>query len=341
METSEDLTKENLLAEKKGEINLLKLLHVLFYYRKFILFTVGVAFVIACLYCLFAAKEYNSSITLLPSKSNPSQDQLVGKFGGIAGILGIGFTGQDQNAKLYDDLLKSRQFCKKLIRLKFKVEGLESVMPILNLLGYDIDPQDTLFELKASKAIAGFFRKFLAVTILDNGIIKINLATPYGELSAKLLNTVVANFDEYHRENIFKAAEENVKFIEKRLEEINNSLKNSENSLKVFSEENRRIEKSPKLLLRRERLVREVKFNEELFITLKKEYELAKIQENRDASVIKVLDDAQPSGTPSWPKSKKILLLTLVCSFLLACVLAICFDYFLRFLPILITIFKK
>lgn len=77
------------------------------------------------------------------------------------------------------------------------------------------------------------------------------------------------------------------------------------------------LEKVPGVSLEYIRKLREVKYYEALFELLAKQYEAARIDEARDASVIQVLDKAIVPEKRSWPKrSYMILAVTLFSLFL-------------------------
>ena len=57
------------------------------------------------------------------------------------------------------------------------------------------------------------------------------------------------------------------------------------------------------------RLMREVKYNEALFEALAKQYELARVEEAREAPLVQVLDRATPPEKKSGPKRAQIVIL--------------------------------
>ena len=69
------------------------------------------------------------------------------------------------------------------------------------------------------------------------------------------------------------------------------------------------LKKSPETSLKYVRLIRELKYQETLFELLAKQYELAKLDEAKNATLIQVLDKAIPPEKKSWPKRTIITLL--------------------------------
>jgi tyrosine-protein kinase Etk/Wzc len=82
------------------------------------------------------------------------------------------------------------------------------------------------------------------------------------------------------------------------------------------------LEKVPGAGLEYVRKFREVKYRETLFELLAKQYEAARIDEARDASVIQVMDKAVPPEKRSWPKRGLFVLAVTLFALLLGILLA-------------------
>jgi uncharacterized protein involved in exopolysaccharide biosynthesis len=63
-----------------------------------------------------------------------------------------------------------------------------------------------------------------------------------------------------------------------------------------------RIGNSPRLALEEARLNRAVREQEEIYLSVSREFELAKIQENRDVPLLAMLDSAVPPIKRYWPR---------------------------------------
>jgi tyrosine-protein kinase Etk/Wzc len=82
------------------------------------------------------------------------------------------------------------------------------------------------------------------------------------------------------------------------------------------------LEKVPGAGLEYVRKLREVKYRETLFELLAKQYEAARIDEARDASVIQTLDKAIAPEKRSWPKRSLFVMAVTLFAFLLGILLA-------------------
>ena len=74
--------------------------------------------------------------------------------------------------------------------------------------------------------------------------------------------------------------------------------------MKAFNEQNRQVS-SPSLILQQDRLARNVEVQKEIFLTLKQQLELAKIEEIQGASIMQVLD---APNVPLSPENKNLKL---------------------------------
>ena len=91
-------------------------------------------------------------------------------------------------------------------------------------------------------------------------------------------------------------ANKKTSFIENRITLVIDDLEKSEQRLKAFNEQNRQI-LSPSLKLEEERNKREVDVQKEIYLTLKLQLELAKIELVQESSIIQILDKPQiPQG---------------------------------------------
>ncbi|MGB2870033.1 MAG: hypothetical protein WBD36_16410, partial [Bacteroidota bacterium] len=115
------------------------------------------------------------------------------------------------------------------------------------------------------------------------------------------------------------SAGEQRKFVEGRITEVKSDLETAENRLKEFREKNRIVTGSPQLLLEQERLLRELQINATVYTELKKQYEIAKIEEIKNIPIINVMDEARPAALKDRPKRRDIVLTMLLLSFLGTC----------------------
>ncbi len=136
-------------------------------------------------------------------------------------------------------------------------------------------------------------------------------------LAAEVLNTVIAETDKFMRLKKTTNASEQLKWIEERLTQVEAELRNAEDALKNFRERNRRVADSPQLLLEQERFMRDVQVKSTVFIELKRQAELAKIEEIKNITIVNVLDEARAPVKKERPKRAIITGTVFILAFLL------------------------
>ncbi|MGA7161876.1 MAG: GNVR domain-containing protein, partial [Bacteroidota bacterium] len=78
----------------------------------------------------------------------------------------------------------------------------------------------------------------------------------------------------------------------------------------------RRVSDSPQLLLEQERFIREVQINSTLYTELKRQYELAKIDEIKNIPIVNIMDSGRPAAKKEKPQRSIIVLASLFLSFI-------------------------
>ena len=119
---------------------------------------------------------------------------------------------------------------------------------------------------------------------------------------------VLAELESLNRYFKSETVNEKTTFIENRIKAVESELELSEQDLKNFNERNQQIF-SPALQLEQERLDRNVEVQKGIFLTLKQQLELAKIEEVQEASVVQILDKPQIALGPSNKNLKWSVLL--------------------------------
>jgi uncharacterized protein involved in exopolysaccharide biosynthesis len=198
--------------------------------------------------------------------------------------------------QLYADLLLSRRFMTQLAetRYSFTSGGKRYSGTPTQLFGIDAgSPQATRRE--TLKLLGGMVN---AEVNPMTGVVGFGVSTPWPALSeqiGKQLLAMVAQFNVSTRQS--QAAAER-RFTEGRLNQAARELRAAENALQGFLESNRRIDNAPELVLRRERLQRDIAEHQTVYAMLSQAYEQARIDEVRDTPVITVIETPAGSARP-------------------------------------------
>ena len=141
------------------------------------------------------------------------------------------------------------------------------------------------------------------------------VSMPEPQLAADILNEVTLELDKFIQNKRTTSAGLQRKFVEGRLKEVKEDLTHTENSLKEFREKNRQV-LSPQLLLEQERMIRDVQINAAIYTELRKQFEIAKIEEVKNIPVINIMDPARPAATRDTPRRSTIVITVFLLSLL-------------------------
>ncbi len=241
-------------------------------------------------------KYYKSTATLLPETQKDKLSSL-GQFADIASLAGVSVPGSEI-ARLYPIIVTSETILRSVILKKYKTEAFQDSVNLMQYFDYtEYTPNENMAKVLIR------FRGLMSATH-DNktSVVTLTMEMPEPELAATVLNTVVAELDGFMRSKRVTNAGEQVKWIAVRIKEVEDEMKRAEEKLKDFRERNRQVGGSPQLLMEQDRLSRDVQVKATVYIELKKQYELAKLEEIKNISIVNVLDPGRAPVKKERPK---------------------------------------
>ena len=295
------------------ELFLRNLLRILWRSRKTIVMSTLAVIILSVGISLILPKSFKSTAVILPQNNQ----SMLGAFSGLsnlASLTGLSF-GQSSMEQLFPDIVNSEALLKQVIYTRYKTEKFADSVNLIQYWEIEEDTETENFEEALEK-----FRKNIIVDYdKRTNIVSITYSIGEIQLVSDVLNKVIALLDEYIRKMKITSATEQRNWIEQRLVQVQNDLASSENALKDFREKNRIISNSPQLLLEQQRMIRDVEINTVIYTELKKQYELARIEELKNIPVVNILDSARPPAKKDKPKRAIIVLVSTMLGFLAAC----------------------
>jgi uncharacterized protein involved in exopolysaccharide biosynthesis len=256
--------------------------------------TGGISLLFA-VYLYFSPSSYVSTSTLLPDIQGLQNLQKRGAIGELAAAAGLtmGLTP----SQLFPEIIRSERILSQIMKQKFGLESGKEAMTVAEIWGLTENDTSAQYENTLKR-----LRRVIDIS-LDRRtmIVTLQVTTENPQLSSQLANSIVSVLDTFSLEFRKKLAGEQRTWIENRLIEIQRDLAQSEEALKQFRERNRSVLNSPQLLLEQARFTREVEINSTVFIELKKQLEIATIEEAKNTSIVLVLDPARPPYLKSGP----------------------------------------
>ena len=277
--------------------------------RRFFAELAAAAFIGSVIVALLLPAQYTSKVVLLPSGK---QDKM-GVLSGLASSMGFDVsgatTGLESSSLLYPEILKSRLIGEAVLFARYRYTHKRK--PV----------EQTLLEYLKAKNLESGLRKLASLrqVAMDvkTGIITLAVTTGRRELSALVANQFVTELERYNRSKRKTKALNHQKNLERRLDSVKVELAQSENQLESFLEKNRNFAVSDDPELNRElaQLKRELGIKSETYMTLTQQYELAKIETEKEIPIVQILDAAVPALKKSAPKRTLLVLTTTAAAF--------------------------
>lgn len=261
---------------------------------------------------LLVSPTYTATTSFVP-ETNP-QSRLPSGLAGLANQFGISLGSEaSRSPKFYAEVLRSRDLMERVLLNNYvdprqdqhAAKDSATLLDILGVTGPD-----------SSRRLDRGIRKLdgmIAVRVNDQtSIVSLSVDAHYPPLAAAVANRFVEYLNAFNAQHRQSQAREQRKFVEQRLADGERELRGAEEDLRTFYERNRSWQQSPQLTFEEGRLRRQVEIRQELYLTLKREYETARIQEVNDTPVITVIDAATPPARKSKPKRGLLVITALV-----------------------------
>lgn len=254
--------------------------------------------------------KYRSSATiLLPSNQS-------GSMGGLAGLasqfgMNIPSSGGSSQADLSSpllipELLKSRTFIETLLGEKFYIEMYNKELDLLSVMNNGVEPSINDREVIITEILPKI--NDMISFISSGSFSQISVVAIEPLFAKELSDAVLKNIAILNSNFRSQSLKEKTLFIENRIKLVERDLRDAESKYKLFLEQNRQVI-SPSLLLDQERISRDVEIQKGIYLTLKQQLELARIEQIEEASIIKILDKPQYPLYPFNIKLKSSLLI--------------------------------
>jgi tyrosine-protein kinase Etk/Wzc len=170
-------------------------------------------------------------------------------------------------------------------------------------------------EIKAFQQRTGMFQVDAQARAIIEGIARLRAGIAVKEVEAKVLRSfATAQNPDLQR------VEEEIRALRQELEKVETSKGHGFDPLMPSG-------RVPEMGTEYLRKLRQLKYNETLYELLSKQFELAKLDEARDAVVIQVIDRAIPPERKSWPPRAWIVLLSAAMGLLLVIIFVLRLEW--------------
>ena len=301
--------------------------------KKYFIRTTLAFFIISIIYVSFKTDYYKSTISLYAA-GELDDSSLLGQYGSLAENLGFATT---PSSNYYiPDIIDSRSLKKKIIQKKWN--NSKTSQPV-NLIGYwDMDQVGLIgriINFIKSIFISNEF-KDIEISQLNNaidkldglinvdernsGLIVVSVHMEEPKLASDIANYIsdyVVSFIEREQRDF---ADKSKEFIMDRMQISKDELNDSEEKLTNFRKKHPLVLDTPDLQLDRARLIRAVDVNQQVFITIREQLEIAKIEASKERLFINILDKAEENPDKDKPNRLFLVLIITLCGLFISIV---------------------
>lgn len=259
-----------------------------------------VAGIIVAVIALLVRPTFTATTTFVPVATSSSATLPTG-LASIAGEFGINLGSTAAvSPDFFAEVLTSHELLRATLRSEFDdprphATGKAALIEILDTKGKTPAElmENGIRELETD-VTQGVDRR--------TGIVTLTVAGRSPALVAAVANHMVELLNAFNLERLQLQSRERRRFVGDRLQQADSELHAAETAQLQFLQANRRYADSPLLAFEENRLTRQVQLRQEVFQTLTREYEEARIAEVRDTPVLTVIDPAVPPERRSAPR---------------------------------------
>ena len=329
------------LITENDEINLAAILDIIKLEKIFILKLTLFFTMIGLIYSLLATLYFRSTISMYPAGELSQSSGVLGEFQGLAKTFGMGSLGPAPTYNI-PDIINSRRLKKDIVQKIWKTQNFPEGSNLVTFWELDkpkfFSPKKWISKfLPKGNFIADSNAKLIHEAILDlddlitvreeiSGLITVSILMQDPTLAANIANYIANYVKDFISYEQHREAQRNRKFVEDQKSDAKIQFELSEELLTSFRKKHPIPRDTPELQMQRSRLESGIEENRAVYITIRQQYEIAKIEEAKEKLLINILDIAEPAIKKDKPKRTLIVLLSLFGGFMVSIPIALFRD---------------
>jgi uncharacterized protein involved in exopolysaccharide biosynthesis len=246
------------------------------------------------LWSLSQERAYAATASFIPQaaegRSGVGAAALAQQFG-----VSLGSERPGESPQFYVELLRSRTVLRDAVESEYQVPAEDGAVRRANLIDlFDIEgDRNTLppWRRAADKLEDGISTSVARET----GLVRLTVSGPDPALAEQIAQRLLEILETFNTEVRQSRAQEESRFIGARLTDAQAELRTVETALQEFLRQNRDFRNSPELTFEHDRLQRQVAMRQEVYTSLVRSQEQARIDAVRDTPHFTVVD--HPAGT--------------------------------------------
>lgn len=339
----QDETKTGSPIIQGDEIDIIALVKTIWYERKTIYYSIGVALIIGLLIAFVSPKKYTATATLLPSAEKKGSN--LGGLGVLAGMAGINLNSMFDETSgipsdLYPQVINSLPFQEELIHQKFNFEKFDRPVSIYDyvsadsvktvgslilkytlklpwtLKNYILSKQEgrsvksdygVVFLSKKEIVALGFTKDLIKVEVDDKtGLVTLSAEGKEPVATAQFIKKAVDLLQKYVIDYKTSQVRQNLKFVKERYEEKQKEYEKIQKEFFEYRDRHRNVDPN-RIDVRFQQLSDEYDIITSVYKGLAQQLEQAKISVKEQTPVFTVLEPAKVPDKKSSPKQGLVL----------------------------------
>jgi uncharacterized protein involved in exopolysaccharide biosynthesis len=274
--------------------------------------SVGAA-VLTAIIVLVLRPTYSASASFVAE--NPVTPRLPPGLSGLASQFGMTLGAEaSRSPAFYADLLRSREILGQVLRTRIAGPTADSIT-VYEL--YSVSGPSR--ERQLDEGIKALRKRITLSVDQRTDVVHVTVEAPYAPAARDVLQVLLNQVADFNLHTRQSTAGSRRQFIEGRVADSEKQLKGAEQSLRAFYDRNRQWQASPQLRFEEQALNRQVAVQQELYLTLRREYETARIEEVNNTPVLTIIDRPTIPGRRSRPRrGLTVLIVTVVVGVLMS-----------------------
>ena len=306
---------KDFIHKQKEKISLSGISKILFKNIKLLIWLPFTFTITTLIYLFFIANTvYKTTAVILPtSGSNQDMNGLLGAAAQIGMSMPLDLGNEIKWDEIYPEIVSSERLKRIVLQDTFKTNKYGSGQLLKSIIAKELN----ILNKTENKQLDEISRELDKLIIVNktrfSSIVKLDVYGFEPEFTAAFADRIIYHSGRLQRGYKTKQINQKRQFLDDRIKAIEYEVKNAESALRLFREKNRHYNKSPTLILQEERLSQELALQRSLMVTLKSQFEKAKIEEVEKAAMIQVIDNP---FIPWKHDSPKRAIVTIIFTFL-------------------------
>lgn len=277
-------------------------------WRTVVLTTLAVL-LFAIVAALVLPRAYRVTVSFAPNPSSSSKlggaisSLGGGALSGLASGMGMGSVGSEptESPAFYAELMQSRELLTRMLLTRFPDPRAASAADSARLVDI-MKLKSTDPERRIELGVKSLEKSMVTESDIKTNLVKVTVTDQYATLAAREANTALALVNAFNLEQRTSRARAKRVYLETRMVDARRDLVNAQARYRDFLVGNRQWRTSPTLSSDEETLRRNEDVAADLYLSLEKQVESAKLDEFNDAALITVVDSAVTPVKPYWPR---------------------------------------